>query len=62
MIISRKSILTGEVRVKDVDITEEEYVEFLDGELLDIVAPDLCQADKQFILTGMLPEDEPTLD
>ena len=58
MLITKKSILTGESRTLDIPIEPEDYREFLEGESLDIVAPYLCDFDKKFILTGLMEDDD----
>ena len=58
MLITKKSILTGESRTLDIPIEPEDYREYLEGEPLDIVAPYLCNSDKKFILTGLMEDDD----
>lgn len=58
MLITKKSILTGESRTLDIPIEPENYREFLEGESLDLVAPYLCNSDKKFILTGLMEDDD----
>ena len=57
MKISKKSLLTGIVNELEIPIEKEDYLEFLDGEPLDLVAPYLSRADKNFILTGITIEE-----
>ena len=57
MIITKTSLLTGIENSVDVDITEDQFMEFLEGVDLDIVAPDLNVFDKRFILTGITIEE-----
>lgn len=58
MLIRKKSTLTGNVNELDVNITEEQYNRFVHGEDLDLVAPDLLEFERLFLLTGCLPEDD----
>jgi len=53
MKISKISVLTGVLHEQEIDITKEQYEEYLDGVSLSIVAPHLSQADKDFIRTGI---------
>ena len=62
MIITKTSLLTGIENSVDVDITEDQFMEFLEGVDLDIVAPDLNVFDKRFILTGITIEEYANAD
>ena len=57
MIITKTSLLTGVENSVEVDITEDQLLEFLEGTALDIVAPDLNVFDKRFLLTGITIEE-----
>ena len=62
MIITKTSLLTGIENSVDVDITEDQFMEFLEGIDLDIVAPDLNVFDKRFILTAITIEEYANAD
>lgn len=62
MIITKTSLLTGIENSVDVGITEDQFMEFLEGIDLDIVAPDLNVFDKKFILTGITIEEYANAD
>ena len=57
MIVTKTSLLTGVENSVEVDITENQLLEFLEGTALDIVAPDLNVFDKRFLLTGITIEE-----
>lgn len=58
MLIKKKSTLTGRINELDVNISEEQHNRFIHGEDLDLVAPNLLEFERLFLLTGCLPEDE----
>ena len=58
MIVMRISILTGEVHEMDLDITPEQldtYENF--GVLLQDAFPNLTAGEREFIKTGITPEE-----
>ena len=57
MEITKTSILTGISNIMEIPISEEQYNEYLSGESLDIVAPELSRSDKEFIRTGITIEE-----
>ena len=57
MQITRKSIITDVVRTRELPITGEQYIRWQGGELLHIVAPELSDEDREFVMTGIVPEE-----
>jgi len=55
--ISRKSPITGKTYVKDMDITIEQYEDWKNGMLAQLAFPDLNADDREFIITGITPEE-----
>lgn len=63
MLIERKSILTGKVRVKDLPITEDQIESWVQGMLAQNAFPHLTPSEREFIMTGIVDEEwENTFD
>ena len=57
MIISRKNPMTGEVRSVSISITPEQLAAYESGTVIQLAAPNLTPDEREFILTGFLPEE-----
>ncbi len=57
MLVTRKSILTGVVRILKLDITKEQYEAWQRGELIQNVMPHLSDADREFLISGVTQEE-----
>lgn len=57
MIIVRRSPVTGKMNHREIDITEEQYLSWQNGELIQDVMPHLSDDDREFIISGCTPED-----
>lgn len=57
MKITRKSILSGTIRTLDIDVTGEQMVAWRSGELIQKVMPHLSDDDREFIMTGITPDE-----
>lgn len=57
MKITRKSILSGTIRTLDIDVTGEQMVAWRSGELIQNVMPHLSDDDREFIMTGITPDE-----
>jgi hypothetical protein len=56
--ISRKSIISGTVRVKEIDVTPEQIEAYYQQNLLAQVAfPNISDSDREFIMTGIDEEE-----
>ena len=53
----RKSMLSGVVRTRDIDVTEEEYDLWRSGVLIQRAMPHLSDVDREFIMTGVTEEE-----
>lgn len=61
MLVKRKSPLTGEVNVMNLDITDEQIRAFNHGAKIQDAFPHLTADEREFILTGYTKEDWDTL-
>ena len=57
MLVVRKSILTGIVRKRDLDITEAQFEAWQNGALIQDVMPQLSVADREFLINGVTDEE-----
>jgi hypothetical protein len=53
----RKSMLSGVVRTRDIDVTEEEYDRWCSGVLIQRAMPHLSDGDREFLMTGITEEE-----
>lgn len=62
MILKRKSILTGKIHEREIDITEGQFYEWFGSNvLIQRAFPHLSADDREFILNGITPEEYNTL-
>lgn len=57
MIVERKSIVSGKVYQMDINITEEQLFNFINGRsgLAQEAFPDLSAEEREFIISGIHP-------
>jgi hypothetical protein len=61
MLLTRRSDLTGNVSSREIDVTEEELALWRNGVLIQVAMPSLSNDDREFIKTGITPEEWDTL-
>lgn len=57
MLISNTSVLTGITRTVDLPVTKAELERWSNGELIQYVFPHLSDDDREFLMTGITPEE-----
>lgn len=57
MIIERKSMLSGIVRQRDINVTPEQIARWQSGELIQTVMPNVSPSDREFIVTGVTDDE-----
>jgi len=57
MLITKKSLITGKVRTLDIDCTVEQLLEWQGGALIQDVMPHLSLDDREFIISGTVPDE-----
>lgn len=57
MLIIRTSPFSQEQNSKEINITEEQLKRWENGELIQVVCPHLSADDREFIMTGITPEE-----
>ena len=61
MLISNTSILTGKTHTRELPVTSAELDIWMSGELIQNVFPHLSADDREFLMTGITPEEWDTL-
>jgi hypothetical protein len=57
MKITRKSVITGVERTKELDVTEEQFRSLENGLLIQDAFPNLTLSDREFLMTGIVEEE-----
>lgn len=57
MKITRTSMLTGKTRTLDLNVTPQELAKWKAGILIQDAMPFLSDDDREFIMTGITPEE-----
>jgi hypothetical protein len=57
MKITRKSILSGKTRTREILVTDHQLAAWQKGVLIQDAMPNLSADDREFIMTGITPEE-----
>ena len=57
MHIAKKSMLTGNITTREIPVTDEQLAQWSQGALIQDVMPDVSADDREFIKTGITPEE-----
>lgn len=57
MKITRTSTISGKTRTRDIDVTEEQLSRWKAGGLIQVVMPHLSSDDREFLMSGITPEE-----
>jgi len=57
MIVQRRSIISGRVNTMNIDCTEEQLNRHKMGELVQDVFPNLSVEEREFLISGVTPEE-----
>lgn len=57
MLITRISPFSGKCNVRDIPVTEAQMQDWLNGALIQNAMPDVSAEDREFIITGITPEE-----
>ena len=57
MQITKTSMFTGAVTTMDIDVTQEQLNEWENGKLIQEAMPDLSPDEREFIKTGVSPDE-----
>lgn len=57
MLITRTSLFSGKTNTLDLPVTEEQFAVCRGGALIQDAFPNLNEDQREFIMTGMLPDE-----
>ena len=57
MKITKTSPFTNTTNVMDINVTQEQYLAWLDGTLIQDAMPNISADEREFIMTGITPEE-----
>jgi hypothetical protein len=57
MLISRQSMFSGKFHEREINDTDEQLTRWHQGELIQNVMPHLSADDREFLMTGVTPEE-----
>lgn len=57
MKITRYSMLSGKLHSMEIDVTNEQIRNYLDGMLIQRAMPNISNEEREFILSGITPEE-----
>ena len=57
MIVKRTSIISGRESEMDLPVTQEQIERWSGGELIQRVFPDLTSDQREFLISGITPEE-----
>ncbi len=57
MKITKRSMITGLVHVREIDITEQQLDQMKRGKHIQWLCPQLSADDREFLITGITPEE-----
>lgn len=57
MQITKVSMFTGKIHIREINVTEEQLASWKGGMLIQKAMPHLSADDREFIMTGVTPEE-----
>lgn len=57
MLVTRTSKWSGVTRSMELDVTEQEFIDWRNGELVQNAFPNLTASEREFIISGMTDEE-----
>ena len=57
MLITRKSLISGNINSMSLPITEEQYTAWEQGTLVQVAMPHLSPDEREFVMTGITPTE-----
>ena len=57
MIITRRSKISNEIHSLNLNVTQDQLNNWLNGSLIQEAMPQLNDDEREFIMTGILPEE-----
>ena len=57
MLITRKSLISGNINSMSLPITEEQYTAWEQGTLVQVAMPHQTPDEREFVMSGITPEE-----
>jgi hypothetical protein len=57
VLICRKSPISGTTNLKEINVTKEQIDNWKSGTLIQLAMPNISADDREFIKTGILPDE-----
>ena len=57
MLIEKVSMLTNKGHIREIDVSREQVAHWQGGMLIQAAMPNLSIADREFLMTGVTPEE-----
>jgi hypothetical protein len=57
MLITRKSLISGNINTMSLPITEEQYNAWEQGTLVQVAMPHLTPDEREFVMSGITPTE-----
>ena len=57
MLITRKSLISGNINTMSLPITEEQYTAWEQGTLVQVAMPHLTPDEREFVMSGITPTE-----
>ena len=57
MLITRKSIISGNVNTMEINVTHEDFEKLESGRLIQSAMPHISADEREFIMTGITPQE-----
>jgi hypothetical protein len=57
MKITKRSMFTGAIHTRDINVTQEQIDRWVGGALIQDAMPNVSAEDREFIKTGITPEE-----
>jgi hypothetical protein len=57
MLITRKSVISGNVNTMDINVTQEQLSAWESGTLIQNAMPHISADEREFIMTGITPQE-----
>jgi hypothetical protein len=62
MEITKRSMMSGVIRTRDIPVTQEQLNNWMSGELIQNAMPNLTPAEREFIKSGITEDEWETLN
>ena len=57
MMVSKQNVMTGQWNTMDINITADQWKMWQSGTLIQDAAPQLTEAEREFLISGMTPAE-----